>query len=81
MKKVLASLLIISTVLTACNKVEIEDFTGDYQYTYNEGRIFNVTVGPLRENTKGEFEIIKQHKTSFYNEIIETGKLLYEKAS
>ena len=56
MKKILATLLILSTVLTACNKVEIEDFTGDYQYTHNEGRIFNVTVGPLRENAKGEFE-------------------------
>jgi uncharacterized protein len=31
--------------------------------------------------TKAEFNIIKENKTSFYNEILETGKVLYEKAS
>lgn len=31
--------------------------------------------------TKAEFDLIKNNKTSFYNEIKETGKVLYEKAS
>ena len=31
--------------------------------------------------TNGEFEILKKQKTSFYNELMETGKILYEKAS
>lgn len=30
--------------------------------------------------TNGEFEILKKQRTSFYNEIVETGKVLYEKA-
>ena len=31
--------------------------------------------------TNAEFNIIKENNTSFYNEIMETGKVLYEKAS
>ncbi len=31
--------------------------------------------------TNGEFEYLKKQRSSFYNEIIETGKILYEKAS
>ncbi len=31
--------------------------------------------------TKGEFEIISKNENSFYNEIKNTGKILYEKAS
>lgn len=31
--------------------------------------------------TNGEFEVLKKQRTSFYNEIIDTGKILYEKAS
>ena len=31
--------------------------------------------------TKGEFEIISNNENSFYNEIKNTGKILYEKAS
>ena len=31
--------------------------------------------------TNGEFEILEKQKTSFYNELMETGKILYEKAS
>ncbi len=30
--------------------------------------------------TRGEFEHLKKNRTSFYNEIMDTGKLLYEKA-
>lgn len=31
--------------------------------------------------TNGEFELLKKQRTSFYNEIMETGKVIYEKAS
>ena len=31
--------------------------------------------------TNGEFELLKKQRTSFYNEIMDTGKILYEKAS
>ncbi len=30
--------------------------------------------------TKGEFKLLKNMQTSFYNEIINTGKVIYEKA-
>jgi len=30
--------------------------------------------------TNGEFELIKKNRTSFYNEIENTGKIIYEKA-
>ena len=30
--------------------------------------------------TKGEFKLLKDLRTSFYNEIINTGKVIYEKA-
>ncbi len=30
--------------------------------------------------TKGEFKLLKNLETSFYNEIINTGKVIYEKA-
>ncbi len=31
--------------------------------------------------TEAEYDLIKNNQTSFYNEISETGKILYEKAS
>lgn len=31
--------------------------------------------------TNGEFEVLKERKTSFYNEIMAYGKVIYEKAS
>lgn len=31
--------------------------------------------------TNGEFEFLKKQKTSFYNEIMDTGRIIYEKAS
>jgi uncharacterized protein len=31
--------------------------------------------------TNGEFEVLKKLQTSFFNEIMDTGKILYEKAS
>lgn len=31
--------------------------------------------------TEAEYDLIKNNKTSFYNEISESGKILYEKAS
>ena len=31
--------------------------------------------------TNGEFEVLQKRKTSFYNEIMEFGKIIYEKAS
>ncbi len=31
--------------------------------------------------TNGEFEVLKKQRTSFYNEIMDTGKIIYEKAS
>ena len=31
--------------------------------------------------TEAEYDLIKHNQTSFYNEISETGKILYEKAS
>ena len=31
--------------------------------------------------TKAEYEIISNNENSFYNEIVKTGKILYEKAS